>query len=82
MRLLCLILLFVTKFTNAQEFTISGKVFDSNANVLAGASVNVESTNLGSSSDMNGEFKISLIKANILYQYHTPDFKLSERKLN
>ena len=62
MRLLYLILLFVTKFTNAQEFTISGKVFDSNANVLAGASVNVESTNLGSSSDMNGEFKISLIK--------------------
>ena len=35
MRLLCLILLFVTKFSNAQEFTISGKVFDSNANVLA-----------------------------------------------
>ena len=62
MRLLYLILLFVTKFTNAQEFTISGKVSDSNANVLAGASVNVESTNLGSSSDMNGEFKISLIK--------------------
>ena len=53
MRLLCLILLFVTKFSNAQEFTISGKVFDSNANVLAGASVNVESTNLGSSSDKN-----------------------------
>ena len=41
MRLLCLILLFVTKFSNAQEFTISGKVFDSDANVLAGASINV-----------------------------------------
>ena len=52
MRLLYLILLFVTKFTNAQEFTISGKVSDSNANVLAGASVNVESTNLGSSSSI------------------------------
>ena len=87
MRLLCIILLFVTKFSNAQEFTISGKVFDSNANVLAGASVNVESTNLGSSSDMNGEFKISLIKGEYTlsisytgFQTVRKEIKLNENK--
>lgn len=87
MRLLCLILLFVTKFSNAQEFTISGKVFDSNANVLAGASVNVESTNLGSSSDKNGEFKISLIKGEYTlsisytgFQTVRKEIKLNENK--
>ena len=87
MRLLCLIFLFVTKFTNAQEFTISGKIFDSNANVLAGASVNVESTNLGSSSDMNGEFKISLIEGEYTlsisytgFQTVRKEIKLNENK--
>ena len=82
MRLLFLILLFVTKFTNAQEFTISGKVFDSNANVLAGASVNVESTNLGSSSDVNGEFKISLIKGEYTLSISYTGFQTVRKETN
>ena len=48
--------------TSAQEYTISGKVVNNNLDILSGASIKIEETNMGTSSDGNGEFTLNLDK--------------------
>ena len=64
MRILFLLLLFVNTITNAQKFTISGKVNDTNFLPLAGASILVDNNKQGASSDNSGEFSLNLEKGN------------------
>ena len=64
MRILCFLLLFINTITNAQKFTISGKVNDSNLLPLAGASILVDDNKQGVSSDNSGEFSLNLEQGN------------------
>ena len=64
MRILCFLLLFINTITNAQKFTISGKVNDSNLLPLAGASILVNDNKQGVSSDNSGEFSLNLEQGN------------------
>ena len=52
MRILCFLLFFVNTITNAQKFTISGKVNDSNLMPLAGASILIDDNNVIKLTDM------------------------------
>ncbi len=52
--------LFVSILTNAQNFTISGKIVDENNLTLNKATILVKETNQGTSSDLDGKFKLSL----------------------
>ena len=64
MRILCFLLFFVNTITNAQKFTISGKVNDSNLLPLVGASILVGDNIQGTSSDNSGEFSLNLEQGN------------------
>ena len=64
MRILCFLLFFVNTITNAQKFTISGKVNDSNLMPLAGASILIDDNKQGTSSDNSGEFSLNLEQGN------------------
>ena len=64
MRILCFLLLFINTVTNAQKFTISGKVNDSNLLPLVGASILVGDNKQGTSSDNSGEFSLNLEQGN------------------
>lgn len=52
--------LFVSILTNAQNYTILGKVVDQNQEPLAGASIVVKETKQGTYSDQKGEFRVSM----------------------
>tara|TARA_B100000768_G_scaffold131868_1_gene122527 strand:+ start:352 stop:2691 length:2340 start_codon:yes stop_codon:yes gene_type:complete len=52
--------LFVSVLTNAQKFTVSGKIVNKNQEALTGATILVKETNQGTSSDSNGAFKLNL----------------------
>ena len=54
--------LFVSTLANAQSFTLSGKVVDENKNPLAGASILVQETKKGASTDFDGNFSFVLEK--------------------
>ena len=54
--------LFVSTLANAQSFTLSGKVVDENKNSLAGASILVQETKKGASTDFDGNFSFVLEK--------------------
>ena len=64
-------LLLVYTTTSAQQYIISGKVVNNNLEILSGASIKIEETNQGTSSDGNGEFTLNLDKGNhtILISY-------------
>ena len=64
MRIIYFLLLITYTSTSAQQYTISGKVVNNNLDVLSGASIKIEETNQGTSSDVNGEFTLSLDKGN------------------
>ena len=71
MRIIYFLLLITYTSISAQQYTISGKVVNNNLDVLSGASIKIEETNQGTSSDGNGEFTLSLDKGNytILISY-------------
>lgn len=52
--------LFLSLATSAQNKTITGKVSDENGSPVLAASVIVKGTNLGTSTEVNGDFKISV----------------------
>ena len=54
--------LFVSILTNAQTFTLSGKVVDENNEPLAGATVLVKESKNGTSTDFDGNFRLNLTK--------------------
>ena len=62
MRIIYILLLITYTSTSAQQYTISGKVVNNNLDILSGASIKIEETNMGTSSDGNGEFTLNLDK--------------------
>ncbi len=62
--------LFVSTLANAQSFTLSGKVVDENKNPLAGASILVQETKKGASTDFDGNFSFVLEKGTIQLKFH------------
>ena len=69
--LLLLSLIFIVKTSFAQEFTIKGKVSSNNFS-LRGASVTVEGTNIGTTTDSYGNFSLNLSKiknTKIIFSY-------------
>lgn len=64
MRILCLLFLLIQFTTKAQKFTISGKVINSQLEVLTGASIKMSGLPEGTSSDNNGNFILNLNKGN------------------
>ena len=60
--------LFVSMLTNAQTFTLNGKVVDQNKEPLPGATVLVKEVNKGTSTDFEGTFRVNFPKGNYTIQ--------------
>ena len=60
--------LFVSILTNAQTFTLKGKVVDENNEPLPGATILVKETNKGTSTDFDGKFNVNLPKGKYTIQ--------------
>ena len=60
--------LFVSILTNAQTFTLKGKVVDENNESLSGATVLVKETNKGTATDFDGKFSLNLTKGEYTIQ--------------
>ncbi len=73
--------LFVSILTNAQKFTISGKVVNNKQEALNRASVMVKETNQGTSSDKNGAFQLNLEKGNYTLLISYIGFKSVQKKI-
>ncbi len=73
--------LFVSILSNAQKFTISGKVVNNKQEALKGASVMVKETNQGISSNKNGVFQLNLAKGNYTLLVSYIGFKSVEKKV-
>ena len=67
--------------TSAQQYTISGKVVNNNLDVLSGASIKIEETNQGTSSDVNGEFTLSLDKGNYTILISYTGFRSTKKEI-
>mgnify|MGYP000303322680 CR=1 FL=1 len=57
-KIIFFLFLFVSSLTNAQKFTILGKVVDKNQEALAGATIQIKETKQGTSSDVDGKFRL------------------------
>tara|TARA_B110000046_G_scaffold52784_1_gene59126 strand:- start:22645 stop:24990 length:2346 start_codon:yes stop_codon:yes gene_type:complete len=60
--------LFVSILTNAQTFTLKGKVVDENNESLSGATILVKETNKGTATDFDGKFNVNLPKGEYTIQ--------------
>jgi iron complex outermembrane receptor protein len=60
--------LFVSILTNAQTFTLKGKVVDENNESLSGATVLVKETNKGTATNFDGKFSMDLTKGEYTIQ--------------
>lgn len=74
--------LFVSILANAQDYTIVGKVVDKNQEPLAGATVVVKETKKGTSSDLKGEFRISMKEGNYTIIVSYVGYKTVEQKVS
>ncbi|MFY0630198.1 MAG: TonB-dependent receptor [Flavobacteriaceae bacterium] len=81
-KIIIFLFLFVSTFTNAQTFTLSGKVVDQNKESLAGATIVVKETKQGTSSILDGTFKFSLQRGKYTLQVSYVGFKTVEKKIS
>ena len=81
MRIIYFLLLITYTSTSAQQYTISGKVVNNNLDVLSGASIKIEETNQGTSSDGNGEFTLSLDKGNYTILISYTGFRSTKKEI-
>jgi len=81
MRIIYFLLLIIYTSTSAQQYTISGKVVNNNLDVLSGASIKIEETNQGTSSDGNGEFTLSLDKGNYTILISYTGFRSTKKEI-
>ena len=81
MRIICFLLLLVYTTTSAQQHTISGKVVNNNFDILSGASIKIEETNQGTSSDGNGEFTLNLNKGKYTILISYTGFQSIEKEI-
>ncbi len=69
--LLCLWLSLATSVAQADDLILSGIVQDGKGEPLAGASISVRGTNLGTSTDLDGKFKLLLVNTDKAMLYVT-----------
>lgn len=74
--------LFAIGFANAQNYSLLGKVVDENQKPLAGATVMVKETRKGTSTDLKGNFTISMKEGNYTLQVSYVGFKTVEKKIS
>ena len=73
--------LFVSVLTNAQKFSVLGKIVNKNQEALPGATILVKETNQGTSSDFNGAFKLSLENGTYSVRVSYVGFKTVEKNI-
>ena len=81
MRIIYILLLITYTSTSAQQYTISGKVVNNNLDILSGASIKIEETNMGTSSDGNGEFTLNLDKGKYTILISYTGFQTIEKEI-
>ncbi|MBL4604209.1 MAG: TonB-dependent receptor [Flavobacteriaceae bacterium] len=81
-KIIIFLFLFVSTFTNAQTFTLSGKVVDENKKSLIGATIVIKETRQGTSSTMDGEFQFRLKRGNYTLKVSYVGFKTQEKKIS
>ena len=81
MRIIYILLLITYTSTSAQQYTISGKVVNNNLDILSGASIKIEETNMGTSSDGNGEFTLNLDKGKYTILISYTGFQSIEKEI-
>lgn len=74
--------LFVSILTNAQTFTLTGKVVDENNNSLSKATVLVEERKNGTSTNFDGKFTINLTKGNHTIQVSFIGYKTVSKEVS
>tara|TARA_B100000795_G_C22796965_1_gene439850 strand:- start:776 stop:3115 length:2340 start_codon:yes stop_codon:yes gene_type:complete len=80
-KIIFFLFLFVNVFANAQKFTVLGKIVDSNKIALSGATVLVKETKQGTSSGLNGEFRIGLKQGDYTLVISYVGYKTTEQKI-
>ena len=81
-KIIFFLFLFVNVFANAQKFTVLGKIVDKNQEALTGATILVKETKQGTSSDLNGEFRVSLKQGNYTLVVSYVGYKTVEQKIS
>jgi len=73
--------LFVSILTNAQTFTLNGKVVNENKEPLPGATVLVKEANKGTSTDFDGKFRVNFPKGKYIIQVSFVGYKSVSREI-
>ncbi|MBT4679036.1 MAG: TonB-dependent receptor, partial [Flavobacterium sp.] len=73
--------LFISVLTNAQKFSVLGKIVNKNQEALPGATILVKETNQGTSSDLNGAFKLNLENGTYTIRISYVGFKTVEKSI-
>ena len=74
--------LFVSILTNAQTFTLNGKVVNENKEPLPGATVLVKEENKGTSTDFDGKFRINFPKGKYIIQVSFVGYKSVSKEVS
>ena len=74
--------LFVSILTNAQTFTLNGKVVNENKEPLPGATVLVKEANKGTSTDFDGKFRINFPKGKYVIQVSFVGYKSVSKEIS
>ena len=73
--------LFVSILTNAQTFTLNGKVVNENKEPLPGATILVKEENKGTSTDFDGKFRVNFPKGKYLIQVSFVGYKSVSKEI-
>ena len=74
--------LFVSILTNAQTFTLNGKVVNENKEPLPGATVLVKEENKGTSTDFDGKFRVNFPKGKYVIQVSFVGYKSVSKEIS
>ena len=74
--------LFVSILTNAQTFTLNGKVVNENKEPLPGATILVKEENKGTSTDFDGKFRVNFPKGKYLIQVSFVGYKSVSKEIS
>ena len=74
--------LFVSILTNAQTFTLNGKVVNENKEPLPGATILVKEENKGTSTDFDGKFRVNFPKGKYIIQVSFIGYKSVSKEIS
>ena len=74
--------LFVSILTNAQTFTLNGKVVNENKEPLPGATILVKEENKGTSTDFDGKFRVNFPKGKYIIQVSFVGYKSVSKEIS